>query len=81
MLKSIATDSAWANVSWSGTQKKLSFSENLSAIYNVITSIAVESFPAQQKDFWVSRIKVFLRHTNERIQRQSKPNKSSEELA
>lgn len=63
----LATDDAWVDVSWEGTEQKSSFVKQLDVIHKLITDTATSTFPSFDLSFWNSRIKTHLRHTNERI--------------
>lgn len=68
-MKFIATDDVWKNVSWQGTALKTSFVGDLKTIKDVIVDIAQDTFKKEPHDFFNSKLKSFLRHTEERIKR------------
>lgn len=72
MLKSIATDDVWLNVTWQGTRTKSSFITGLSTIRKAIADVAAQIFKECDVTFCDAKIKSFLRHTEERVRRQLK---------
>lgn len=71
MLQVIASDDVWSNISWQKTETKESFPESLDAFYTAIKKVSGESMPECNPSHCDSRIKSFLRHTKERINRSS----------
>lgn len=76
LLKTIATDDAWVNVTWEGTDQKISFCNKLGVLHKIITDITAATFPEKDMEYWNSRIKTFLRHCTERIGRKNKSAKN-----
>lgn len=72
MLKAIATDDVWLNISWQGTKIKSSFIANLNVIRSTITDIVAATFKDCDVAYCDAKIKSFLRHTDERVRRQMK---------
>lgn len=72
MLSAIAKDSAWNGVSWQGSNFKISFVGTLTHIHTAIKKIAIQTYPKTDRGYFDSRIKTFLRHTAERIQRSNR---------
>lgn len=72
MLTSLANDDVWNKVSWKGTESKISFMGELPNIHKAIKKIANQTFSKSDASYYDSRIKTFLRHTSERIDRASR---------
>lgn len=68
MLSSIAADSVWVRVTWEGTAEKISFRNKLDGILVLITSITTDTVGVLP-DHCSNKIKTFLRHSHERLQR------------
>lgn len=69
MMSSLATDEVWVNISWRGTDLKRSFVDEYTTIQKTIAEICAETFPECNNKFCENKIKSFLRHAKERIQR------------
>lgn len=69
LLKALAKDTVWVNVSWTGTTSKKSFQSYLANIHRMILDVSQETFnkvDASEK-FIDSKIKSNLRHAPERL--------------
>lgn len=72
MLKALAPDEVWMQISWQETPNKRSFVKDFDSINKAIQKISFETFPSEcTTSYCQSRFKVFFRHTSERIQRKS----------
>lgn len=69
MMSSLASDEVWIYISWKGTDTKESFGRRYAAIQKLITDICNETFPENTNLYFEGKIKSFLRHTQERINR------------
>lgn len=76
MLGALAPDDIWRQISWQGTEQKVSFSEALSAFLTAIKKVSRESLTECDSKHCESKIKTFLRHTEERLKRREKKNAS-----
>lgn len=72
MLHSVAKDEMWNEICWQGSGTKLSFINDLTKIHANIKKIAVETFSHKDTNFFDGRIKTFLRHTTERLNRSNR---------
>lgn len=80
MMKSIAGDEVWIQISWQKTENKESFPKFFDAFYTAILKICSETLPVDcNRAFCDSRIKTFLRHGGERKKRNEKANLNEEE--
>lgn len=70
-MKSLATDEVWQNITWKGTQSKSSLLGSLGMIRNIIVEICAETYKECTQEFFDSKLKTYLRHTEERIKRKS----------
>lgn len=67
-MKLLATDEVWQNITWKGTKSKSSFG-SLGAIKNAIIDVCTETYKELTEEHMFSKMKSFLRHTDERIKR------------
>lgn len=75
MMKAVARDRVWTHISWQKTDKKESFPEFFDVFWKAILKISSETFPAVcNQSYCESRVKTFLRHTDERMKRNENAN-------
>lgn len=72
MMKVIASDDVWQQVTWRGTASKTSFVGGLKTIKDLIVDISCDTFKGESQKFFEEKLKSFLRHTEERISRKNK---------
>lgn len=69
MMKSLAPDHIWLKVAWQGSEHKISFSKVLCAFFTAIKKVSRETFDECNAKHCETKVKSFLRHTEERVKR------------
>lgn len=70
MMKALASDEVWKDISWQETPNKKSFVKDFSTIKLSIERVCAETYPEIcTQTYCHSRFVTFFHHTNERIQR------------
>lgn len=70
LMKQFAHDQVWCTVTWRGTTTKQSFQSQLTNIRQMITQIGLNTFEKEMnEEFIVNKIKTYLRHAQERVNR------------
>lgn len=80
MMKCLAADEVWQNISWMGTPYKASFTGRFGTLHQLISDVCSDTFKECTKSFIESKIKTFLRHTEERIKRKAVREANPEKL-
>lgn len=65
----------WQKVSWEGTPTKKSFFKELTVIYELITKVISKTYPECLAEYCSAKIKTYIRHANERVQRKTATSK------
>lgn len=71
MMISLASDEVWQTISWKGSATKRSFTGRFVSIQQLIENVCADTFEECTKTFCRSKMKTFIRHTDERVKRKA----------